>query len=1164
MADDRALQELQDDIELYEGLLASLEDVKESRAAKEEIQHYEAKLAELKKRKATMCAATSQGASSSPTSQSAGSDQSTSQHEPLGKAPLGASTWSFQNLPSRKRERGELDDDVDNDRAKSRKSTPMDSPRSRAASVSSDFFDDPSLTNVLGNRWKDDVRKNRDYEKQRAAKRRQEEEDAALARQLQEQWSQPETPAQPITKPHFPSLQQTQATFRPNGSFERPPSVPMPTAHSNIKASNTDDANTPTSVSSTEDDLAFTSPDDWQRLNPAAPTRVLPNFSSTQAGSSRYPSGYSSMPGSSVYGGAKSQGAFSGLPSLPSLQSLASMTGLGGFLGSQSMPFDLTRMLGTESVLPRSWEVQDPQEVQEEIRQLLHNIRPDEEIDINEAGENQPEGLKVRLMPHQVKGLAWMKKMEEASTKGGILADDMGLGKTVQAIALMLSRPPPEGSKMPTLVVTPVALMEQWKREIKKMVRHRNALTVEILHGARAHVPWERIKHIDVILTSYGTLASEMRRRSGWDEARALNPDAPRAKKFELSIMDEQAKFHRIILDEAQNIKNKSTQNALAACRLQATYRWCLSGTPMQNGVEEIYSLIRFCRIRPYNEFEKFSKDIARPLKKGWETGQDRAMEKLQALLKAILLRRTKKSEVDGQPILQLPDKHNVESRAIFNKDQLEFYKALEMQSQIQFNRYVKAGTVGQNYSKALVLLLRLRQCCCSPQLVTNSRDFVMDSGIEGIDMIANAKELPSAVVKRIQEQEEIECPICMDAVENPIIFNPCGHTLCHDCFSRMIDSVHAENAENVKCPHCRASIDSKKITDYTSFRDVYMGEKSATVNGDAESGLESETDDDEDDSSDSDESSFFDKDDELDDDGNIKDFMVADEADVPHGLVDSDDEDDLDLVKKPKKPMRSLLDVSSGKVKGKGKKKPTKKSKGKKKEKEVSLAELRKQGLKSRAAKRKYLKQLGKLYEPCAKIDKTIELLKEIHDRGEGEKTIVFSNFTSFLDLVEVPLSQQQDFLNYTRYDGSMTAKERNEAVLKFTDDPYCRLMLISLKAGNAGLNLTVANHVLILDPFWNPFVEYQAADRCYRIGQRREVTVHRVLIGDEGVDHEANPEHIFTVEDRILQLQEKKGKLVESALDENAAKSLTRLGVRELGFLFGVNNIPDNNARN
>ena len=98
---------------------------------------------------------------------------------------------------------------------------------------------------------------------------------------------------------------------------------------------------------------------------------------------------------------------------------------------------------------------------------------------------------------------------------------------------------------------------------------------------------------------------------------------------------------------------------------------------------------------------------------------------------------------------------------------------------------------------------------------------------------------------------------------------------------------------------------------------------------------------------------------------------------------------------------------------------------------------------------------------------------------------------------------------------------------------------MLVSLKAGNAGLNLTAASQVIIFDPFWNPYIEEQAIDRAHRIGQRLPVQVHRILVPN-------------TVEDRIITLQEKKRKLIEGALDEKASQNIGRLGERELAFLF------------
>jgi SNF2 family DNA or RNA helicase len=110
-----------------------------------------------------------------------------------------------------------------------------------------------------------------------------------------------------------------------------------------------------------------------------------------------------------------------------------------------------------------------------------------------------------------------------------------------------------------------------------------------------------------------------------------------------------------------------------------------------------------------------------------------------------------------------------------------------------------------------------------------------------------------------------------------------------------------------------------------------------------------------------------------------------------------------------------------------------------------------------------------------------------------------------------------------------------------RFMDDAEETIMLVSLKAGNAGLNLSKASQVIILDPFWNPFVEEQAVDRAHRMPQKREVHVHRVLVPQ-------------TVEDRICALQDKKRDLINTALDEGVSKSLTRLSLGELKYLFGL----------
>ena len=115
----------------------------------------------------------------------------------------------------------------------------------------------------------------------------------------------------------------------------------------------------------------------------------------------------------------------------------------------------------------------------------------------------------------------------------------------------------------------------------------------------------------------------------------------------------------------------------------------------MQNNINELYSLISFLRIKPYCESHKFRHDFSNPLKGHSDGLKKTAMKKLQALLKAILLRRTKKSKIDGKPILNLPERSTEAQHADFSRDEHEFYQALQTRTQLQFNKFLKAGTVG-------------------------------------------------------------------------------------------------------------------------------------------------------------------------------------------------------------------------------------------------------------------------------------------------------------------------------------------------------------------------------------------------------------------------------------------------------------------------------------
>ncbi len=130
-----------------------------------------------------------------------------------------------------------------------------------------------------------------------------------------------------------------------------------------------------------------------------------------------------------------------------------------------------------------------------------------------------------------------------------------------------------------------------------------------------------------------------------------------------------------------------------------------------------------------------------------------------------------------------------------------------------------------------------------------------------------------------------------------------------------------------------------------------------------------------------------------------------------------------------------------------------------------------------------------------------------------------MFSQFTSFLDIVGAHL--EKEGVTYERLDGK--TRRREERVQRFQEDPHCPVFLISLKAGGTGLNLTAADYVFLLDPWWNPAVERQAIDRAHRIGQTRAVMAWRLICQD-------------TVEERILELQDKKRALVDAVLGDGA----------------------------
>ncbi|KAI9593637.1 SNF2 family N-terminal domain-containing protein [Syncephalis fuscata] len=607
--------------------------------------------------------------------------------------------------------------------------------------------------------------------------------------------------------------------------------------------------------------------------------------------------------------------------------------------------------------------------------------------------EQQPPELKLKLLSFQKEGLGWMLRQEMSNFHGGILADEMGMGKTIQMISLIVSRP----RGKPNLIVAPTVALIQWYNEIKN---HTTGLEVLLFHGINRIKDPKVMANYDVVLTTYSTVESTFRKQQYGFKRRG-------------DLVKEKSPLHqiewfRIILDEAHYIKDRSCNTARAAFTLNSTRKWALSGTPMQNRVGELYSLIRFMRIEPYSyyfcrkceckslqwrfsdrkncddcghhgmsHFCWWNNEILKPIQKFGADGPGlEGYRKLGKLLDRIMLRRTKNERADD---LGLPPRTVTIRRDLFNEEEEDFYESLYTDTARKFNTYVEAGTVLHNYAHIFELLSRMRLAANHPDLIRANK-----------------------------RKDVLVCGICNDEPEDPII-SKCKHVFCREDANQYISSCIEELP---LCPVCYA---------------------------------------------------------------------------------------------------RLTLDLSQ----------PT--------------YELPMQN--SQSVRRSIVNQIDmNNWRSSTKIEALVEELDALRRRDSSLKSLIFSQFTGFLDLVQWRLNRAG--YRCCRLDGRMGPMQRDAVIQAFMTKPENTIFLVSLKAGGIALNLTEASQVFIMDPWWNPAVEDQAMDRIHRLGQYRPIRVTRLIVEN-------------SIESRIVQLQEKKQALFESTIGKDA-NALARLTEDDLRFLF------------
>ncbi|KAL4722425.1 hypothetical protein ACLX1H_010779 [Fusarium chlamydosporum] len=899
----------------------------------------------------------------------------------------------------------------------------------------------------------------------------------------------------------------------------------------------------------------------------------------------------------------------------------------------------------------------DPAKASADLKALLEGGMEEGEDEGDESqadGEKKPQatkdakdgtvdGLKVKLLPHQVEGVEWMRGRELGPVKrgkvpkGGILADDMGLGKTLQTISLILTNQKPakdapgwkkhfEKIEKTTLVVAPLALIRQWEHEIKDKVEKTHGLKVCVHHGPNRTKRFKELALYDVVITTYQILVSEHGNSS--DAENGL-----KAGCFGLH-------WWRVVLDEAHTVKNRNAKATKACYALNSEYRWCLSGTPMQNNLDELQSLIKFLRIRPYDDLKEWKQHIDLPLKNG--RGHI-AIRRLHSLLRCFMKRRTKdilkedgalnpggKPSAKGEGSstgFKVTERKVVTVATALSPAERKFYDRLAARADRSLEDQMMRGKV--NYANALTLLLRLRQACNHPKLVEGKLEKDKDAMSIGstqknqetdIDAMADMFAGMGIVSK--------DCNICGRGLSGED--NKSGKDICSECHADLAYFNNHERAETSERPkkskkskskgkkekkkgstkmnvvdekvvdreivevdgdeddepskgasrrprnrhaivdsddedavspqkttrkprNRNAIVDSDEEEEEGSWLvpedeqlSLHLGKAGGEEDENAEGGGDSigpeDSEDEESKLDDKSNLSSFIENDETAEDASDSDDSLASLTDLTKRMAAQtlDDKNAADTTTADSDADATAADTTAADTTAVSESSASDSGSESDSESDSDASDA------SSAEDDSVFYPSRDPNSPQVLASSKIrELIKILQKEVKEHKFIVFSQFTSMLNLVE-PFFRKERF-RFVRYDGSMKNDEREESLRKLRSDPETRILLCSLKCGSLGLNLTAATRVVILEPFWNPFVEEQAIDRVHRLTQTVDVIIYKLTVSQ-------------TVEERILELQDKKRQLAEQAIEGGMRKEALKLGLNEIINLFKPGSSADN----
>lgn len=681
-----------------------------------------------------------------------------------------------------------------------------------------------------------------------------------------------------------------------------------------------------------------------------------------------------------------------------------------------------------------------------------------------------------------------------------------------------------------------------------------NPLKVYVYHGTSRRPDPNYLADFDAVITTYSTLASEYSRQQkslaaqgggadkkpaeeeeddgddyddddddgssdGVAEVDMYGREIPKEKKRknlkrkkaggssvpsgvatpvnEVSSPLQQVNWFRVVLDEAHSIKEITTIGSRACCDLVADRRLCLTGTPVQNKLDDVFALLKFLRFEPFDDKGIWNEYIGGPAK----FGQPLGVARLQTIMKAITLRRTKETRSpNGKKILDLPPRRDELRFLKFDDHEKKIYASFFDESKAEFTQLSKNNEVMKNYVGILQKILRLRQICDHWELVQGKGPNAMISEDSGLtyDEVTAAIQNEGLNLSR--------------ATAIFALLKESGTAICTDCTQELAlqPGQNAEDTLEEEVP--KQSKRGRKPKNTMSRAGT---RQNSPVNDKIPRPVVTRC-----------QHLFC-----------LQCFRLSISPDWPN--VHPDLQMPCSICQTMLKLSVDAVEVSPDGLLGSEKNKPTKRREKRPKGENPDF----KPSTKVKALLQDLLpfsrsNPYSGNYDPNSIEVTMCDAQGNAVDDGVV-KTVVFSQWTSMLDKIEDALEAAG--IRYDRLDGTMKRDDRTRAMEALKKDPRCEVLLVSLRAGGVGLNLTAARRVYLMDPYWNPAVENQAVDRIHRLGQVNPVTTIKFVMED-------------SIETRLLEVQKRKTQLANMTLGQTLSKAeVHQRRLEELNQLFG-----------